>query len=218
MSMLDDKDKPKVRERLSVMTQPVRLVHFTQSAEALCHYCRDTRELLEDLASLNKNLSLEIHDFVDDADVAREYGVDRIPSTVLVGDRDYGIRYFGVPAGYEFASLLEDILMISARDSGLEPETRRRLAQLAEPVHLRVFVTPTCPYCPGAVRLAHQFALESNLVTADMVEATEFPDLANKYQVMGVPKTVANERSAAEGMLPEGKFLDQVLLALAHKD
>ncbi len=210
--MIPDRDKPKVREKLSRMDQPVTIVYFTQDME--CQYCRETRELLEDLAELSEKIRLEVYDFVADAEKARGYGVTRIPGIVLLGDQDHGIRYYGVPAGYEFAGLLEDLVMVSNRDSGLSRTSRARLKALEKPIHLQVFVTPTCPYCPGVVRLAHQFALESSQVTADMVEATEFPELANKYMVMGVPKTVVNELPAVEGMVGEDEFLDAVLTAV----
>jgi glutaredoxin-like protein len=209
--MIPDRDKPKVREKLSRMDKPVTLVYFTQENE--CLYCRETRELLEDLAELSEHIKLEVYDFVADADKAREYGVTKIPAIVMLGDKDHGIRYFGVPAGYEFAGLLEDLVMVSNRDSGLSKTSRARLKALTQPLHVQVFVTPTCPYCPGVVRLAHQFALESDLVTGDMVEATEFPELSNRYAVMGVPKTVVNEISALEGMVGEDDFLEAVLTA-----
>lgn len=209
--MIPDRDKPKVRERLSRMDAPVTIVYFTQEDE--CLYCRETHELMEDLVELSDKIKLEVYDFVRDAQKVREYGVTRIPAIAIVGDRDHGIRYYGVPAGYEFAGFLEDLIMVSNRDSGLSKGSRGRLKALESPIHLQVFVTPTCPYCPGAVRLAHQFAFESDLVTADMVEATEFPDLSNKYMVMGVPKTVVNELPAVEGMLGEDEFLDAVLSA-----
>jgi glutaredoxin-like protein len=209
--MIPDRDKPKVREKLSRMDKPVTLVYFTQENE--CLYCRETRELLEDLVELSEHIKLEVYDFVADADKAREYGVTKIPGIVMLGDKDHGIRYFGVPAGYEFAGLLEDLVMVSNRDSGLSKTSRARLKALTQPLHVQVFVTPTCPYCPGVVRLAHQFALESDLVTGDMVEATEFPELSNRYAVMGVPKTVVNEISALEGMVGEDDFLEAVLTA-----
>jgi glutaredoxin-like protein len=207
--MIPDRDKPKVRERLSRMGGAVTIVYFTQENE--CLYCRETRELLEELAELSEHITLEVYDFVADADKAREYGVTKIPGIVLLGEKHHGIRYYGVPAGYEFAGLLEDLVMVSNRDSGLSKTSRARLKAVDRPVHLQVFVTPTCPYCPQAVRLAHQFALESDRVTADMVEATEFPELANRYKVMGVPKTVVNELPAVEGMMGEDEFLDAVL-------
>jgi len=215
MSMLQDKDKPKVAERLAGMTEPVRAILFTQDFE--CQYCRETHELLKDLAALNDKIRLEVYDLVKDTEKAVEFGIEKIPAVALVGKRDYGIRYYGIPAGYEFASLLEDLVMVSTGESGLSEASKKRLHALTEPVHIQVFVTPTCPYCPGAVRLAHKFAMESEMVTADMVEATEFPELSMRYEVMGVPKTVANDRSAAEGMLPEDAFLDQVLAAVEHQ-
>ncbi len=213
MSMLQDKDKPKVAERLAEMTDPVKVVLFTQEFE--CQFCKETHDLLKDLAALNDKIQIEVYDLVKDAAKAAEYNIEKIPAIALIGKRDYGIRYYGIPAGYEFASLLEDLVMVSTGESGLSDASKKRLHALSEPVHIQVFVTPTCPYCPGAVRLAHKFAMETDLVTADMVEATEFPELSMRYDVMGVPKTVANERSAAEGMLPEDAFLDQVLAAAA---
>ena len=210
--MIPDRDKPKVREKLSRMDKPVTIVYFTQEDE--CLYCRETHELLEDLAALSERIKLEVYDFVADADKAREYGVTKIPAMVMLGDKDHGIRYFGVPAGYEFAGLLEDLVMVSNRDSGLSKTSRARLKALNQPLHLQVFVTPTCPYCPGVVRLAHQFALESDHVTGDMVEATEFPELSNRYAVMGVPKTMVNEIPAVEGMVGEDDFLEAVLTAI----
>ena len=99
--------------------------------------------------------------------------------------------------------MIADIVMVSRRISGLSEETRAQLKEMTTPLHLQVFVTPTCPYCPRAVHLAHQLALESDLVRADMVEATEFPALSQKYQVMGVPRTVINDKAYIEGAAPE---------------
>jgi glutaredoxin-like protein len=123
------------------------------------------------------------------------------------GERDYGIRFYGIPSGYEFSSIIEDIVDVSRGDSGLQPATREALAAVSEPVHFQVFITPTCPYCPQAVRLAHKFAMESEQIRADMVEAIEFPHLSNKYGVYGVPRTVINESVHQEGAVPEPLLL-----------
>jgi len=96
----------------------------------------------------------------------------------------------------------------------LKPESRAKLAQLTQPLHLQVFTTPTCPYCPPAVRMAYQFAMESDLVRADGIEATEFPDLAEKFRVFAVPRTIINGEAHVEGSLPEGFFLDAILKTL----
>ncbi len=211
MAILRDKDKQTVRERLTEMTGRVKLVYFTQELE--CQYCRETGELLREISELSDKLELEEYNLITDKQISEEHNISQVPAIVLLGEDgvDRDIRYFGIPSGYEFASLLEDILMVSANDSGLEEETRQALATLSGPVHMQVFVTPTCPYCPGAVRLAHQIAFESDKVRADMVEATEFPHLAMKYNVQGVPRTVINETHALEGLVPEQAVLQEVL-------
>jgi len=141
MALIQDREKAKVREILGRMDKPVRIVNFTQELE--CQYCRETRQLLEEVAALSEQLTLEVHDFLIEKAKADAYGVDKIPATLLVGEEDHGIRFYGIPAGYEFASLLEDIVMVSQRDSGLSPASRGKLAGLKDPLHLQVYVTPT---------------------------------------------------------------------------
>lgn len=212
MSILQEKDRVEIQNRLKEMVHPVKIVNFTRKDN--CDYCRQTRELLEEISRLSDKIELEVFDFDENRKEAERYQIHNAPATAILGEADYGIRFYGIPSGYEFVSLLEDILMVSRRDSGLAPETRAKLAALSTPVHLQVFVTPTCPYCPAAVRLAHQFALENQHVVADMVEAFEFQELAQRYGVMGVPRTIANDKSAAEGALPEAAFLNNVLQAI----
>ncbi len=217
MPMIQDKDKTQIRRILAEkMKHPVTLVIFSQEFE--CDYCRETRELAEEISSLSDKIKLETYDLVKDAEKAKEYGVDKIPATIVIGERDYQARYFGIPAGYEFSSLIDDIIDASQRTTRLSDETKRRLKEIKKPVHIQVFVTPTCPYCPRAVRTAHQFAMENPLISADMVEATEFPQLSNKYEVMAVPKIVINENISFEGALPETHFLEQIGLALEERN
>ncbi|MGQ9593972.1 MAG: protein disulfide oxidoreductase [Anaerolineae bacterium] len=212
MPLLSEKDAAYLREEFAKhLVHPVRLVMFTQTFA--CQYCKETEQIVREVADLSDKIEAEIYNFVTDAEKAKEYGVDKIPAIAVVGERDYGIRFYGIPSGYEFTSLIEDILDVSRGKTSLSDETRQALAQLTEPMHIQVFVTPTCPYCPGAVRLAHQLAMESDLVRADMVEAIEFPHLANKYQVMGVPRTVFNETVHQEGAVPEPIFVARLLQA-----
>lgn len=212
MTLLREEDSNALREEFRSLKNPVRLVMFTQEME--CQYCRETRELVEEVSALSDLLSAEIYDFVADAEVAEVYGIDKIPAIAIVQDgevpKDYGIRYFGIPSGYEFSSLITDITMVGSGDSGLTTETRKWAAGLESPVHLQVFVTPTCPYCPQAVILAHRLAMESDLIQADMVEASEFPTLSNKYHVYGVPRTVINEDVHMEGAAPEPMLLTKI--------
>ncbi|MEA3335262.1 MAG: thioredoxin family protein [Chloroflexota bacterium] len=207
MALLTEQDAAAVKEQFDeALSQPIKLVMFTQEFE--CSYCRETREILEELAGLSSLITVEVYDFVEDKELADQYGVDKIPAVLALGtgedgDIDFGIRFFGIPSGYEFVSLLEAIKLVGGGDVELSQATLDKLATLEEPLHLQVFVTPTCPYCPRAVVLAHQLAFASPKVTADMVEATEFPHLSNKYNVMGVPRTIVNEDTHIEGAVPE---------------
>lgn len=161
-------------------------------------------------------MTVEVHDFVGDAQVATQYGIDKIPAIAVLRDGttplDYGIRLYGIPSGYEFSTFIEDIRMVSSGDPGLNAKTLEQLATLPGPIDIQVFVTPTCPHCPRAVLLAHRLAMASDNVTASMVEATEFPHLANRYQVYGVPRTVVNDVIHVEGAVPETMLLDKMQL------
>jgi len=217
MPLLNEDVKQQVREQLAGLESPVRLVMFTQEFE--CDFCAETRQLVQEVAGLSDQLEAEIYDFVEDEEQAEDYGIDKIPAVAVVGEEDdYGIRFYGIPSGYEFTSLLEAIRRVATGDAGLTGETLRFLSQLSDPVHLQVFVTPTCPYCPQAVVLAHQMALASPMVQADMVEAQEFPHLSTKYQVMGVPRTVINESTFVEGAAPESLVLQKLQESVANEE
>lgn len=217
MTLLSEKDRNQLITEFKALDRPVKLFVFTQEFE--CQFCAETRQIVEELSDLSDKISYEIYDFMADKEVTRQYQVDKIPAVIVLqgGDhpKDFGIRYYGIPSGYEFSSLIQDILMVSSGDSGLSTATKEWAAGLEAPVHLQVFVTPTCPYCPRAVVMAHQLAMESEFITADMVEATEFPHLSMKYQVMGVPRTVINETVHLEGAAPEPMLLAKLKEALA---
>lgn len=214
MALLKDKDREYLQQEFAKrLKNPVKLLVFTQTIA--CDFCAQTEEIAREVANLSDKISLEVYNFVTDKPVADRYGVDKIPATVVVGEKDYGIRFFGIPAGYEFTSLIEDIIMVSAGDSGLSEATKKAIAQIKQPVRIQVFVTPTCPYCPGAVLLAHKLAMESEHIVGEMVEATEFPHLAQKYNVMGVPRTVINEKTHIEGAVPEAMLMAQLTSALS---
>jgi glutaredoxin-like protein len=216
MPLLSEQVKEQVKQHLDNLASPVRLVMFTQEFE--CRYCAETRQLVQEVASLSDQLEAEIYDFVADEQLAEEYGIDKIPAIAVIGEQDHGIRFYGIPSGYEFTSLLAAIQAVAGNEPELNDETQAYLAELNEPVHMQVFVTPTCPYCPQSVVLAHQMALASPLVRADMVEAQEFPYLSTKYQVMGVPRTVINETTHMEGAAPESMLLGKLQEAMASEE
>jgi glutaredoxin-like protein len=125
------------------------------------------------------------------------------------------VRYFGVPSGYEFAGFLEQLIDVGNGATDLAERTKQALRGLAKDVHIRVFVTPACPFCPAAARLAQKMAVESERVTADVIAAGEFPELVERYGVRVVPKVLVNESVAFVGAQAEAHFLDSVLRAAA---
>lgn len=212
--LLNDDISNQVREVFEQLKHPVAVLFF--ASQDNCEYCDDTHQLVEELVSLSDKLSLQVYDIDTDAALARQYKVDKTPGLVIAGQDgdqilDYGIRIAGIPSGHEFSSLVHDLVLVSSRDSGLNATTREVLSKLDKPVLLQVFVTPTCPYCPRAVVLAHQMALESPMVEAEMVEAMEFPDLSNRHGVSGVPQTTLNDGAAhVVGAVPENHLLDEI--------
>jgi glutaredoxin-like protein len=206
MALLKDEDRQKLIEEFGrKLTVPVKLAFFTQNLD--CMYCAPTEMILKEVAGLSEKISLETWNFVNDKPQAEQYGIDKIPAVAVVGQKDCGVRFYGIPAGYEFASLVASVIDVSRGETGLSQESKDILKSISKPVRIQVFVTPTCPYCQSMVRLAHQAAVESGLVTAHMVESTEFPHLAQRYGVMGVPKTVLNDLHSIDGAVPEHVFM-----------
>ncbi|HVP16637.1 MAG TPA: thioredoxin family protein [candidate division Zixibacteria bacterium] len=214
MSLIPDDQRERIRSELAEkLVSPVRVIMFTQAME--CKFCADTKQLVYELAELNEKIQAEVHDFVADAQLAHEYGVDRIPAIVIRSEKDYGIRFFGFPYGYEFQTLMEALASVSRGQTDLSEQTKQKLREIKVPINIKVFTTLTCPHCPTAAAMAHKFAIENSLITAEAIDAGEFSDMAIKYGVMGVPKVVINEKVEFVGAVPEEMFLEQVLKATA---
>jgi glutaredoxin-like protein len=213
VSLLSEDDRKYLQGEFNRIEHPVKLILF--SNEDNCASCSDTLQLLEETASLSDKIEVITYDLTKDKAVAADYEVQRAPTVIVQGSEDTGIRFYGIPSGYEYSTLVEDIIDLGTATIPLSPETKDALAHLAEPVHIQVFVTPSCPYCPKAVRLAHMMAMQSKNVTADMVMANEFPDLSNQYSVMAVPKVIINEDTSFEGAIPEEDYISFVAQALS---
>jgi glutaredoxin-like protein len=192
------------------MTHRVTLLFFTQSIDApdTVHVAK---QVLGELADLNPLVSIEELNLVLDRQRAVQYGIELVPSIVLLKDgADTRMRFVGAPAGYEFTSLIEAVALAGSDGSGLQETSKVLLAARQAPLDIKVFVTPTCVYCPRAVTLAHRMAAESPFVTATCIEATEFPELSRQFRVTGVPKIVAGEIEIL-GAMPEEEFVSSLL-------
>ena len=197
---------------LATLTSDVRLVFFTQTFG--CDACLPARQVVDEVARLSERVTVEEYNLVLDKDKVSEYGVDRAPAIVVAGTQDMGLRYYGVPSGYELMTLVDAVVLVGgggADDDGLAPASLAAVAALDRPVDIKVFVTPTCRFCPQMANLAYRLAAASPNITASVIEATEFPDMVQRYRVSGVPKTVVDDRIEILGVQPEESFVKEVL-------
>jgi glutaredoxin-like protein len=141
MPHLSNEDVEVLKEEFSKLPKTVNLIYFTQ--KMACDYCQDTQKILEEIAGVSDKLKLQVYNFTLDKEQSQKYGIEKIPATVVMDDKDYGIRFYGIPSGYEFTSLIEAILMIGKGKSGLTEKTKGELKELKAPLHFQVFVTPT---------------------------------------------------------------------------
>ena len=216
--MIPLREQEFLREKFSrELVSRVRIDFFTQKKTSLfvrhrqpCQYCKPTRQMLEELAALTDKISLRQHIFEEDEEAVAQYQVERIPAIVLhVGDRRW-LKYYGSPGGHEFVPLVETIVDISRGTNHLSDKTRKRLRKLKKDVRIQVFVTPACPHCPQMARLAYQVALESPHISAEVIEANEFPELSQRYQVRGVPTTIIDEKMSFAGSVPDDLLVDTI--------
>jgi glutaredoxin-like protein len=208
--MPDDKKELLKKEFKEKLEKPVKILMFTQEVE--CRFCADTRKLAQELAALSDKITAEIYDFVADADKAKEYGIDKIPALAIIGEKDYGVRIYGIPYGYELQTLIEGVINVSTGRTNLSDETKKILTDVKAPVHIQVFVSLTCHHCPVAATVAHKLAVESDFIRADVIDGSEFPQLVQKYAVMGVPKMIINEKIEFVGAFNEDLFAEHVVL------
>lgn len=218
MKFISQQDRSDLKRRFrKELKADVTIKFFTTTTSLLtlpgrdCPTCPQTQEILEDLTSLSNKLHLEIHDYFSGIQETIDYGVDRIPAIVVGSNAGSRLKYYGTPSGYEFSTIIEDLISISRKVSPLTLNARRSLRKLNREVHIQVFVTPSVQHCSIVARLAHAMALESKYIRADIIEIQEFPGMARLYNVSSVPKTVINEVIQIMGMVSEDQLLEKIM-------
>ncbi len=221
MTLIPDREKNDLKRAFRTdLKNKVSLKLYTQRASALtipgreCRYCGETQQLMEELASLSPKVELEIIDIYAQSEETREAGIERIPAIVLGDDtRGSRLKFYGIPMGHEFPTIIEGIKTLSRGVSPLSMDSRKKLKRVNHPVHIQVFVTPDCGFCPQVARLAHAIAMENRNIRSDVVEVSEFPSLGQMYGVRSVPQTVINEVIRVNGAVAEDDFIDKVMQA-----
>lgn len=150
MALLNEEIQTQLKKAFEGLEGPVKMVLFQREDASPdsqeCAMCGDTLQLARELSDLDEKIQLETFDITKDAELAGRYKVDKVPALIILkepDDHDYGIRLFGIPSGYEFATLIEDLIMVSRGKADLKEKTLQEISRLTEPVHIQVYTTPT---------------------------------------------------------------------------
>ena len=215
MPKISEDEQKKIKDMFSdKMEGDVNILYFSKEDD--CEYCEDTEEILTEISELDDRISLEVNDL--DSEKAEKYNIEMAPATIFVDEdgKDRGVRLYGIPSGYEFNTIIEGIIDISREMPDIPEDMIEKIKEIDSEVKIQVFITPSCPYCPRAVRVAHQMAMVNDNIRGDMVEAVEFPDLSDKFGVSGVPKTIINDGAAEQvGAVPLKAIVSKVKKAIA---
>jgi len=220
--MIPLKDQEIIRQKFArQLVGPVKIDFFTERETGLfvpgqqpCATCKPAREMLQELASLSDLVSLRVHIWNEADEERKRFGMERIPATVLRGRDSAVLKFYGLPGGTEFATFVESITDISRGEAVLSSGSAKALRKLKHDVTVRVFVTPTCPYCPQMMRAAYQLALANPRIHPEVIEVNEFPELAQRYGVRAVPFTVIADKVAISGAVPDRVLVEQLLKAV----
>ncbi len=225
MQLLNEEVKNQIKEIFNKeVKNPVKVILFTRAFN--CETCQYAEQLLKEVQeAVPEKLQIEIVSTADPEgqEKAKQYGLDpdRVPAFVILDKdgKDRGIHYIGLPAGLEFSTFINGVILTSVDEIPVDDRVKEMVNNITQPLDVRVFVTTSCGYCPQAAITAYQFAVLSPNVVANVYDAQENPDLSQKYQVVGVPKIVITKQGSDEpvvefvGAQPPEYFLSYLIQA-----
>ena len=202
------------------LTGGVKIEHFTQRPLSIlvagrdeCRFCNEMKQTLEELRALSPKISLRIHELSESAALAAEYGVDRVPSTILRGQLNRALRFDGFPGAGLFPPLVDALVTASRGSTELDGRLKKSLQSVRDRLDVRLFVSPSSPYCPPMTSLLYAFALENQRLRLSVIEVDEFPRLAEAIRLRALPTILIGERVRLVGLLEPGVIIEQLALA-----
>ena len=206
--MFSDTDRAALERRFASMADPITLLVFADDGPI----SRQLTELANALAAASPSkLRVEIQGVDGGRNLRmRELKLDHWP-VMMPTKADFSrIRYYGVPAGYEIAPMVEGLVELSASKTAISPKAREALGTVRRKANIKVFVLPTCHFCPIVAKHAYRAAIESKNVSVDVIDTQMFPDLATRHAVMGVPKVILNDNLDITGAMDEIEFFNKL--------
>lgn len=210
MEKLFSKDvSDQIKNILNDMVNPITIKLFV---DGNCETCKETRQLLTETSELSDKITLEVLELSDAGEDLVTYNIEMTPSFVFLDkDSNYrGVKFNGIPAGHEINSFISAIMEMSGVEFKFPETVLNRIKNINKPVDIKVFVTLSCPHCPGAVQTAHRLSMLNSNVKGQMIEAQTFYDLSTKFNVSGVPKIVINDTLELLGNQPVEEFLKKI--------
>lgn len=174
------------------------------------------RGTLEKLGEEEKGLKIDFLEKSTHEEKFKKYAMELVPGSVIIGKKDYGIKYHGVPQGKEYKAYKSLLELVSKGEIGLKEDTIKKIKSLEFPLEIMVFTTPPCTYCPKAINVASQFAMANEKITAVFVDSVYFDELAEKFEVTSVPKIVINKMAVIETQTSEKKYEELILNMISH--
>jgi len=211
MEKLLNKDLQKqVQKILEPMKDKISIVLFTKAED--CESCEPTLQIISEVAELSEKIKVAVFDLDKDTAEVAKYNIEMAPSFVILDQNDdyKGVKFNGIPAGHEFNSFLSALVEMSGVESEVPADFIERVAKIDKPINIKVFVTMSCPHCPGAVQKAHKLAMMNKNIVGEMIEAQTFYELSEKFNVSGVPKIVINDTLELVGNQPIETFLSSI--------
>ena len=178
-----------------------------------CMACEGTFELLKTLENLsNGKLVINEISTEENEEETTKFNVNKIPAILFVDENDKEIiRYLTHPTGSEFVPFLNSIQYFSGVRPYYADQILTHLKKIKEG-KLKIFITPTCPYCPMTVPVLTLFSIVSKgRISSEIIDVNLNPDLGMKYNVQGVPMTVINEKEVIHGMFTPQDLLDKLV-------
>ncbi len=142
MPLLSEQDTEFLKKDFTAkLKNNVKIIFF--KSEDACLYCKEVKDILVEVSGLSDKITLEEYDFDKDKEKVKQYSIKRTPGIVIEGDKDYGVRFYGIPAGHEFMTLIHGIINVSAKNTNLSEKIIEKLKEITKPYNIQVFVTPT---------------------------------------------------------------------------
>jgi glutaredoxin-like protein len=208
--LMNEEVSNQLKEIFGGMKQDITMVLFTKEGE--CPTCEETKSLLMEVEALSDKIHVVLKDFEKDTEDVAKYNIEMVPSFIMLdSNNEYkGVKFNGIPAGHEINSFVPAILEMSGVTGEVPAAIAERIAKIDKKINIKVFITLSCPHCPGAVANAHKLAMLNSNIEGEMVEAQTFTELSNKHGVSGVPKIVINDKYELVGNQPIEEFLKTI--------